>query len=55
MLKKEIETYEAQKSKLVGESKGKFALVKDDQVIDVFDSKSMQFDKATSVLEMFLS
>jgi len=39
MLKKELQTYEAKKSELVGKSKGKFALIKDDQVVDVFDTK----------------
>lgn len=39
MLKKELETYKAQKSKLIGKSEGKFALIKDDKVIDVFDTK----------------
>jgi len=39
MLKKELETYKAQKSELIGKSKGKFALIKDDKVIDVFDTK----------------
>lgn len=39
MLKKELQTYEAQKSELIGKSQGKFVLVKDDQVIDVFDTR----------------
>lgn len=39
MLKKELETYETQKSELIGKSQGKFVLVKDDQVIDVFDTR----------------
>ncbi len=30
ILKKELRTYEAQKSEIVAKSKGKFALVKDD-------------------------
>ncbi len=39
MLKKELETYSTQKNELIGKSKGKFALIKDDQIIDVFDTK----------------
>jgi hypothetical protein len=38
MLKKELEVYKAQKSELIAKSKGKFVLIKDDKVIDVFDS-----------------
>jgi hypothetical protein len=40
ILKKELLTYEAQKNELIGKSKGKFALVKEDQVIDAFDTKN---------------
>ena len=40
MLKKELETYIAKKNELIGKSKGKFALVKDDHIIDVFDTKT---------------
>ena len=40
MLSKELKTYEANKSELIGKSKGKYVLIKDDQVIDVFDTKS---------------
>ncbi|MGB3480314.1 MAG: hypothetical protein WBB67_14290 [bacterium] len=39
VLEKELKTYETKKQELIGKSKGKFALVKDDQVIDVFDTK----------------
>lgn len=39
MLKKELQTYEANKSELIGKSKGKFALIKDDKVMGVFDTK----------------
>jgi hypothetical protein len=39
ILEKELQTYEAQKSELLGKSKGKFVLIKEDEVIDVFDSK----------------
>jgi hypothetical protein len=39
MLKRELETYEANKSQLIGKSNGKFALIKDDKVIGVFDTK----------------
>jgi len=39
LLKKEIETYNAHKAELVGQSKGKFVLIKDDKVVDVYDTK----------------
>jgi len=39
MLKKELQTYEVKKSELIGKSKGKFVLIKDNQVVDVFDTK----------------
>lgn len=39
MLAKELQTYEAKKTELVGKSKGKFALIKDNEVIDIFDTK----------------
>ena len=38
-LKNELETYEAQKSELIGKSRGKFVLVKDNRIIDVFETK----------------
>jgi hypothetical protein len=39
-LKIELQTYQAQKSELIGKANGKFVLVKGNQVIDVFDTKS---------------
>lgn len=39
VLRKELETYNHQKNELVGTAKGKFVLIKDDKVIDVFDTK----------------
>ena len=39
MLRKELEAYNAQKNELIGRSRGKFALIKDDHVIGVFDTK----------------
>lgn len=39
MLQKELETYEAQKYELIGKSNGKFVLIKDDRVYNIFDSK----------------
>jgi len=39
ILKRELQTFEAQKNELIGKAKGKFALVKDDQIVDVFDTK----------------
>jgi len=40
MLKRELEVYEAQKNELISKSKGKFVLIKEDKVIDVFDSET---------------
>ena len=37
--KNELETFEAQKSELIGKSRGKFVLVKDNSIIDVFETK----------------
>lgn len=39
LLKKEIEVYESQKAELLDKSKGKFVLIKDDKVIDIFDTE----------------
>ena len=39
MLKKEMETYNVHKSELIGRSKGKYVLVKDDRIVGVFDSE----------------
>jgi len=39
ILQQELQTYEAQKNELVGKAKGKFALIKGDKVIDVFDTR----------------
>ncbi len=39
MLKKELDTYVKQKSKLIGKSKGKFVLIKGNKIVDVFDTK----------------
>jgi len=39
LLREELETYQANKTDLIGKSKGKFVLVKDDEIIDVFDTK----------------
>jgi hypothetical protein len=38
LLMTELETYKAHKSELLAKSKGKFVLIKDDQIIGVFDS-----------------
>jgi len=38
-LKKEMETFEAQKAELINRSKGKYALIKDDKVVGIFDSQ----------------
>jgi len=39
LLKKELEIYEAQKAELLGRSKGKFVLIKGEEVIDIFDTE----------------
>jgi len=39
LLKKELEVYEAQKAELVGKAKGKFVLIKDNEIIGIFDAK----------------
>jgi len=39
VLAKELQTYAAQKTELIGRSNGKFALIKDDKVIGVFDTR----------------
>lgn len=39
LLERELGAYESHKSELIGESNGKFVLVKDDDIIDVFDTK----------------
>ena len=40
MLREEVAVYETRKNELVGKSEGKFVLIKDDEVIGVFDSES---------------
>ena len=39
MLKKELDTYVKQKSKLIGKFKGKFVLIKGNKIFNVFDTK----------------
>ena len=39
LLKKELDSFEANRTSLVGKSKGKFVLIKNDQIVDVFDTK----------------
>jgi len=39
ILIRELQTYEANKSGLIGKSKGKFVLIKDNQVVGVFDTR----------------
>lgn len=39
ILKRELETYEAQKSELIGRAMGKFALIKEEEVVGVFDTQ----------------
>ncbi|MBI4548439.1 MAG: hypothetical protein HY707_10685 [Ignavibacteriae bacterium] len=38
-LDNEIRTYELHRSELLGNSKGKFALVKDDKIVGIFEDK----------------
>jgi len=40
MLEKELETYERNRAQLVGKAKGKYALVKESEIVSVFDSES---------------
>ena len=40
LLEKEILTYEQNKDELIGKSKGKYVLIKDDQVVGVFESQA---------------
>ncbi len=40
VLSKEIETYEKNKQKLLKESHGKFALIKSEEIINVFDTSA---------------
>jgi hypothetical protein len=37
-LKKELETYEAHKLDLIGRAEGKYVLIQDSQIIDVWDT-----------------
>ena len=39
ILRKELQTYEAKKAELIGKYGGKFALIKDTDVLGVFDTK----------------
>ena len=40
LLRNELNTYDKQKNELIGKSKGKFVLIKDNQIIDVFETKN---------------
>ena len=39
MLEKELEVYQANKAQLVEQFEGRFVLVKDDQIVDVFETR----------------
>ncbi len=39
LLEKELKTFEKNKGELIGKSKEKFALIKDDKIIGIFDTK----------------
>lgn len=40
VLERELRTYQERKDDLVGASAGKYVLVKDDEVVDVFDTEA---------------
>jgi len=40
ILKKELETYIKRKGELLGESKGKFVLIRENNIVDVFNTKT---------------
>ncbi len=40
LLEKELATYEHKRDELLAKAKGKFVLIKDDEVVDVFDSQT---------------
>ena len=39
-LKKELQTYESNRAELIGKYEGKFALIRGEEVSDVFDTKT---------------
>ena len=39
-LRRELETFEAHRAELLGRAAGKYALIHDDQVVDVFDTEA---------------
>ena len=39
LLKDELDTYQQHREELIGKAKGKFVLIKDSKIIDVFDSQ----------------
>ncbi len=39
LLEQELATYQAQKNNLVGKARGKFVLIKNDQIIGIFDNR----------------
>ena len=50
LLTKELQTFNTHKRELIGKANGKFALVKDDQIVDIFDTK---FDAIRQGYERF--
>jgi hypothetical protein len=40
LLESEIQTYEKNRERLLGEAEGKFVLIRDDEVVGVFESKA---------------
>ena len=50
LLEQELKTYQEHKSDLVGKSKGKFVLIKGDQIIEVFENR---FDAIRNGYERF--
>jgi len=39
LLEQELATYQAQKNNLVGKARGKFVLIKGDEVVGIFDTR----------------
>ena len=50
ILDKELQTFNSQRSDLIGKAKGNFALVKDDKIVNYFDTK---FDAIRQGYERF--
>jgi hypothetical protein len=40
LLEREIQTYEKNRERLLGEAEGKFVLIRDDEIVGVYESKA---------------